>query len=147
MKTKTTLCCLVLFLMLGATNMLQAQSKDYKDGSVWNVTMVRTKTGMGDEYLKSLKTTLKIMYDEAIKQGLIMSYKVMQGGSANRDDWDVMILVEYKNLAAMEGHDAQWDAIRDKALGGEAGEKTIMKNRLEIREILGEKMMREVVFN
>lgn len=148
MKTKTNFIFLSLaVLMLASATLLNAQSKDYKDGTVWNVTMVKTKPGMGDEYLKSLKSTLRLMYDEAVKQGLVLSYKVMQGSSANREDWDTMILLEYKNMAAMEGHDAQWDAIRDKVLGGQDQEKTLMKNRLEYREIMGEKMMREVIFN
>jgi hypothetical protein len=146
MKAKTFTCMAILFVMATSGTALKAQSKDYKDGSVWTVTMVKTKAGSEEDYLKSLKRT-KTLYDEAMKQGLVLSYKVMRGGAANREDWDVMVLVEYKNMAAMEGKDAQWDALRDKVFGGEAGEKTVMKDRLEIREILGEKMMREIIYN
>lgn len=148
MKTKNVFTTLGLFVLLSvfAVN-ASAQAKEWKDGTVYTVTMVRTKAGMGDEYLKSLRTTLKLMYDEAMKQGLIISYKVLQGNSANRDDFDTMLLTEYKNMAAMEGHDTQWDAIRDKVIGGAQPELNLMKNRLEYREILGEKMMREVIFN
>lgn len=148
MKAKSTFTgMIVLFILCSTTITIHAQSKGYTDGSVWHVSMIKTKTGMSDEYIKSLKGTLKAMYDEAIKQNLIVSYKIMQGASANREDFEIMILVEYKNYAAFDGHDAQWDAIRDKAIGGEAAEKTLMKNRLDIREIMGEKVMREVIFN
>lgn len=144
---KNFICLAVATLLLVTSNILNAQTKGWKDGTMWTVTMVKTKPGMGDEYLSSLKSTLKLMYDEAIKQGLLVSYKVLTGSSANQDDFDTMILAEYKNMAAMEGHDTQWDAIRDKVIGGAEPEKTLMKNRLEYREILGDKMMREVVFN
>ena len=32
----------------------------YTEGPVWNITMVKAKPGMGDEYLKSLAKTLKL---------------------------------------------------------------------------------------
>ena len=147
MKPKTVLTSLIIAFMFGSFSMLHAQSREYKDGSAWNVSMIKVKPGMGDEYLKSLKGTLKLIYDEAIKQGLLMSYKVLQGAGSNREDFDIMIMTEYKNLAAMEGHEVQWEAIRDKVVGGADAEKTLMKNRLEIREIMGEKLLREVIFN
>ena len=147
MKNKTLAGLLILFLLAMPESGLYAQAKAYKDGTVWSITMVKTKTGMGDDYLKSLKATLKVMYDEAIKQGLMISYKVLEGDVANPGDWDMLLMVEYKNLAAMEGHDDQWDAIRNKVLGGDEGTKTLMKNRVEVREIFGSKTMREVIFN
>ncbi len=138
---------IVLGLLLAFTVNAQAQNKEWKEGSVWDVTMIRIKPGAEDDYLKSLHNTLKVMYDEAVKQGLILSYKILTGSSANRDDYDTMILVEYKNMAAMEGHDAQWDAIKVKALAASGGEKTVMQMRVDQREILGQKTMREIIFN
>ena len=147
MKVKTTISYLmVAFLIVTSSSFVKAQSDDYKEGSVWTITMVRTKPGMSNEYLKSIKSTLKLINDEAVKQGLILSYKVMQGPSANQDDWNIMLMEEFKNLAATEGHDDQWKAIKEKVLGGADAEKKLMQSRLDIREILGDKMMREVIF-
>ena len=47
-------------LSLGIASLCVAQSDaPYTEGPVWTVTMVKTKTGMGDEYLKGLAKTLK----------------------------------------------------------------------------------------
>jgi hypothetical protein len=40
----------------------------YTEGAVWQITMVKTKPGMGDDYLKTLAKTFKAANDEAEKQ-------------------------------------------------------------------------------
>ena len=47
-------------LSVGITSQCSAQSDaPYTEGPVWNVTMVKTKAGMTDEYLKGLAKSLK----------------------------------------------------------------------------------------
>src|SRR6185436_16921661 len=123
-----------------------AQMKVYKDGSPWEITFIKVKANMGDEYLKSLKGNWKTMHDEAIKQGLIVSYKILQGQASSPDDWDIMLMVEYKNLAAMEGQDDKWEALMNSVLGGEQAMKTLNQSRVDMREIYGSKVVREVVY-
>jgi hypothetical protein len=123
-----------------------AQDRTFKDGSVWAISMIKTNAGMGENYLNSLKTTWKAVHDEAIKQGLVLSYKILSGGAANPDDWDVLLLVEYKDLASMEGNDDKWDAIYKKVVGDAAATKQLMDTRVSMRTIYGEKLMREVVY-
>ena len=48
---------------------------------------------------------------EARKQHLILSYKVLGGNPASRDDWNLMLLIESNNWAAFDGADAKFDAI------------------------------------
>src|SRR5437763_16569170 len=41
----------------------------YTEGGVWQITMVKTKPGMGHDYLKALAKKLKATNDEAKRQG------------------------------------------------------------------------------
>src|SRR5204863_7283901 len=85
------------------TGLCRAQSDaPYTEGSVWNVTMVKTKYGMSDDYLKGLAKTFKGTLDEAKKQNLIMDYKILIGDAANAQDYDILLLVESKNMAAFD---------------------------------------------
>jgi hypothetical protein len=53
--TKTVQIVALAALSLAVASLCSAQSDaPYTEGPVWNVTMVKTKTGMTDEYLKSL---------------------------------------------------------------------------------------------
>jgi hypothetical protein len=123
-----------------------AQNRTYKDGSAWTVSFVQIKNGQGVDYLNSLKTTWKAVQDEAIKQGLILSYKILEGTASNPDDWHILLLVEYKNLASMEGNDDKWDAIQAKVVGNEEDQKKLREIRVNMRTMYGTKLMREVVY-
>src|SRR5438045_9587738 len=77
------------------TALCRAQSDaPYTEGPVWTVTMVKTKAGMTDEYLKSLAKTLKASLDEAKKQNLVVDYKILLGNAATLQDFDILVMVE-----------------------------------------------------
>ena len=60
-------------LFVAWAGLCSAQSDaPYTEGSVWQITMVKTKYGMSDDYLKGLAKTFKGTLDEAKKQNLIM---------------------------------------------------------------------------
>src|SRR5437899_8590630 len=127
------------------SGLCQAQSDaPYTEGPVWEITMVKAKYGMGDEYLKGLAKTFKGTLDEAKKQNLIISYKVLLGDAATPHDFDILLMVESKNMAAFDNAREKFDPIAKKIEGStEEQEKTAVK-RLDIREILGNKIMREI---
>jgi hypothetical protein len=85
---KLALCALLAVLLLGTKPSL-GQDKPYREGSVWNVSLIKVKPGMLDVYLRDLSSARKKLLDEAKKQGLIVSEKMFIGSAANRDDWDV----------------------------------------------------------
>ena len=70
-------------LSLGIASLCSAQSDaPYTEGPVWNITTVKAKYGMGDEYLKGLAKTFKGSLEEAKKQDLILDYKILRGTAA-----------------------------------------------------------------
>jgi hypothetical protein len=116
----------------------------YTEGTVWDITLVKVKPGMGDQYLKGLAKTFKGTLDEAKKQNLIISYKVLLGDAATANDFNILLMVESKNMAALDNAREKFDPIAKKIEGSvEEQEKTATK-RLDIREIMGSKLMREV---
>ncbi len=133
----------IMFIAVVSVN---AQDKPYKDGSVWSVGMIKTNANMSKEYLKQLKSTWIAVHDEAVKQGLILSYKVLSGASANPEDFDVLLLVEYKNMASMEGQDAKWDDIYKKVVGNDDAQKKLNEARLVMRTVYGGKLFRELLY-
>jgi len=116
----------------------------YTKKTVWSLTFVRTKPGMTNDYIRNLGAEWRKVAEEMKKEGLILSYKVFMGSAANKDDWDVMTLIEYKNMAALDGMDEKVEAIATRALGNEEKIKGGYVKRSEIRDILGEKIVREV---
>jgi len=143
---KARILAMVILLVVVFSTGSFAQDRTYKDGSAWTVSFVQIKNGQGIDYLNSLKTTWKAVQDEAVKQGLIVSYKILEGEASNPDDWHILLMVEYKNLAGMEGNEDKWDAIQKKVVGSEEDQKKLREIRLNVRTLYGTKLMREVVY-
>ena len=106
--------------------------------------MVKTKPGMSDDYLKTLAKIYKATNDEAKKQGLLMDYKILLGNASSPHDFDILLLLEFKNMAILDGLRDKLDPIDRKIIGNEDVQRQGAVKRMEIREIIGEKLMREV---
>ena len=127
------------------TSTAAAQSTaPYTEGGVWQITMVKTKPGMSDDYLKALAKIFKSTNDEAKRQGIITDYKILVGDAATQQDYDILLMIEYPNMAALDGLREKTDPIGAKMVGTEDQQRQLAVKRLEIREIMGDKTMREI---
>lgn len=126
------------------TTATSASTAPYTEGSVWEITLIHVKPGMGDDYLKGLAKNLKATLEEEKKQGLIVSYKVLLGDASTPGDFNIMNMVEYKNMAALDNLREKTDPIATKLLGSEDQMRQNAMKRAELREIIGNKTMREI---
>jgi hypothetical protein len=122
-----------------------AQDLPYTEGSVWSITMIRVKPGMLDTYLRDVLPKRKQIYEEAKKQGLVLSTHTLSGNATGRDDFDLMFMDEFKNWAAFDGLDAKFRAISNKVVGPEDKQVQLMTKRVDVREIIGDKVMQELI--
>jgi hypothetical protein len=122
-------------------------SAPYTEGSVWEVSFIKIKTGMDDDYLKSLKTSWQALVDEGKKEGNVLSSKILYGDAANPQDFQLILMFELKNMAALDGFRAKEDAALQKVFGAnfEQAQKDLASKRVEMREIYGSKTMREIM--
>src|SRR5262249_31996502 len=142
---KSLILIVTIAVSIVITGLCRAQSDaPYTEGSVWTITMVKAKPGMTDEYLKGLAKTFKGTLDEAKKQNVIMDYKILLGPAATPQDFDILLMVESKNMAALDGLREKTDPIARKIVGTPEQQLATQTKRLEIREILGTKNMREI---
>src|SRR5260370_40291978 len=111
----------------------------YNEGPVWTLTMIKTKTGLADEYLKQITGSVKPVYDEEKKQKIILDYKILNGEASGPQDFDILIMQQYPNMAALDGLRDKMDPIVEKVMGSEAQRRDTAMKRLEIREISGTK--------
>jgi hypothetical protein len=99
---------------------------------------------MTDDYLKGLSKTLKTTIEEEKKQGLVLSYKIMLGEAATPGDYNIINMVEFKNMAALDNLREKTDPIFMKIVGGEQQLREGAVKRAELREVVGTKLMREI---
>src|SRR6202162_900881 len=87
------------------------------DGPVWVMTFVKTKSGSSDEYLKSITGLLKPIFDEEKKQKIILDYKILSGDATGDRDFNVIIMAQYPNTAALNGLRERTEPIIDLIIG------------------------------
>jgi hypothetical protein len=127
------------------SQLVRAQSDaPYTEGPVWNVTMVKTKYGMTDDYLKAIAKTFKGASEAAKKEGLIVDYKILLGNASSAQDYDILLMTAYKNMAALDNAREKFDPIARKLEGAPDQQRDAAVKRGDFREILGDKLMREI---
>jgi hypothetical protein len=135
----------IIILTCGLSGLSFGQSSaPYNEGPVWQLSMIKTKTGLTDEYFKQITGTVKPVYEEAKKQKIVLDYKIFSGEASDSHDFNILIMVEYPNMAAFDHLRDKMDPLLTKVMGSEDQRKDMAVKRLDVREILGTKTMREI---
>ena len=130
--------------MSAISSALADDSKAYTEGTVIEVTSIRTKPGMFDAYMKWLDTTGKQLREDEKKAGLILDYAIYQVQPRSPHDPDIYLVITYKNMAALDGLTDRVEPIQRKIWATrEAGAKAAA-DRESMREILGSELMRRL---
>jgi hypothetical protein len=97
--------------------------------------------GHFDDYMNYLHTTWKRSQEAAKKAGYIVSYEVITVEPRTADDPDLLLVIRYKNWAALDGALAKGDEIAKQVEGSVAASNQGMIDRGKIRRILGSSTM------
>jgi hypothetical protein len=130
--------------MSAASSALADESRPYKEGTVIEVTAIRTKPGMFEAYMKWLCTTGKQVREEEKKAGLILDYSFYSARPRTPHDPDLYVTITYKNLAALDGLADRFDPITNKLFGSRDASTKAAIDRESMREILGSEIIRKL---
>lgn len=137
----------ISILTCGITREAVAQDRVYDDATVWDVSYVKTEPGQFDAYLGNLNQNWKRMMDAAKAEGHILSYMILSSEPSSRDDWDLMLLVEYPNMAALDNSREVFERnAREVLQTNREQQSRATVERRKLRELLGGKLARQLVF-
>lgn len=140
---------LVFSLFVVVTAMSTAASaqtaRPYHNGSVWSIGFIQIKPGMDTAYLNYIATDWKKEQEALKKDGQIISYMVISTEGHSGSDWNMMLMTEYKDLATMEANEAKADVLLQKIFGNDEKQMQGYRDRLQIREVLGSRLGRQIV--
>jgi hypothetical protein len=124
---------------------VQAAPRPYRNGSIWTLAFVRMQPGMDTAYLGFVASEWKKEQEALKKEGIILSYKVLQTEDHGPDDWNLILMTEVKDLATLEATEAKAESIALQLAGGDQKAQQGYKDRLQIRQIIGNRLAREIV--
>jgi len=138
------ICIGMCLLLLGASVYAQIVRPTHA-GTVWQLSFIHVKPGMVSAYDKYLASDWKKEQEALKAAGIVLSYKVIGTEAHSPSDWDLMLMVEYKDLASVEANEDKVDALLQKTFGGDEKVMQGYKERSEIREVLGTRLARELI--
>ena len=118
-----------------------ADDHPYSEGPVVNVSRIRTADGHFDDYMKFVTTKWKQEQELGKKAGDILSYEVLTVEPRTPDDPDLLLVIYFKNWAALDNSIAKSDAIAKAVDGSTAAADKGQADRAAIRRILGSTTM------
>ena len=146
MKRNLIFVCSLFVLMLTMSVVASAQVKrPYSNGTVWVVGVISTKPGMDGAYKNYLASDWKKQQEALKKDGQIISYMVIQTEAHSTTDWNMLLLTEYKDLATYEANLGKADNLAQTVIGDDAKQMQGYRDRLLIREVLGNRLARQIV--
>lgn len=135
-----------LLAALAATTPALAADRPYKDGPVLLTTYVRVLPGMYDTYMNHLAKMWVTQMETAKKEGVVLAYRVISSAERSPQDWNLVLAVEVKNMAALDTFDDQMEEIGARGGSTPAQRDEAFRKRSEMRTILGYKLNRVVEF-
>jgi hypothetical protein len=146
MKTKRiVVVSLAVLVLIAAVSVFAQVNRPYHNGSVWSISFIRIKPGMDTAYLNYVAGSWKAEQEAQKKDGNILSYKVMSVEGHTPGEFNLMLMTEYKNLATMEANEDKSETVAQRVVGNDEKQMQGYKDRLEIREVMGIRLAREVI--
>ncbi|MEP7211803.1 MAG: hypothetical protein ABI791_01930 [Acidobacteriota bacterium] len=146
MKRNRILVGLLIVIVLTLSVVVLAQvNRPYRNGSVWSIGFIQMKPGMETAYLNYVAGDWKREQEALKKDGQILSYKVLTTESHGGTDWNIMLMTEYKDMATMEANEAKADNVLQTVAGNDEKQMQGYRERLQIREVLQNRLAREIV--
>ena len=78
----------------------------YDEGPVWQIMTFRTGPGRTEMYLRNIATVWEHQLKLAVEKEVLLDYKVLTKWSASPDDWNVMVIEIFPNMAS---YDTFWE--------------------------------------
>ena len=123
-----------------------ADELPYKSGPVTEVDSIKVKEGKFLDYWAYLSGPWRKEMEEAKKQGIVLSYRILSAPARTPQDPDIFLVVTYPNMATLDVLDEKM-AIIEKSLWGSLKESNRSSaDRDAIRTILGTQFLRELQF-
>jgi hypothetical protein len=118
----------------------------YENGPVWDFTEVKTADGHFDDYMAFLASKWRTEQEAYKKEGLVLGYKIFTMIDPRDGEGDLMLAIEYPNMAVMDRSVADQYALQKKIFGGSLATASQQQAaRGSIRTIKADYLMRELV--
>ena len=145
LKTRALGALAGLLLSFVAFGVAGAADRPYSEGTVSEISSIRTEPGKFEDYVAWLAGPYKQMMEAQKAAGIIVDYAVYSTTPRSPNDPDLYLVTVYKNMAALDDLAAKSDPIAEKLQGSMAEQNKAYIERGKMRTVLGSELIREAV--
>lgn len=124
----------------------QAVERVWEEGTVWSVDFIETKPAMFNAYIKDLSQVWRAFLEEQKQTGDVVSYKMLSVVSPRDGEPNLLLLVEFKNMAVLDRSEEYFEEMTAKIMGSLDNLQQANIERGEIRNLRGGLLTREIHF-
>ncbi len=146
---KTIVALAVIFGLLAIQQSAYSQTarvalETYEEGPVWQIMTFRTAPGKTEISLKNIATVWEHQLKLAVKKGVLVDYKVLTKWSSSLDDWNIMVIEIFPNMASYDTFWEDWAAIDAETVDTPEFQERFERLESTGTEFLGTVFAREV---
>jgi hypothetical protein len=116
----------------------------YDEGPVWQIMTFRTDPGKTEIFLKNVATVWEHQLKLAVEKGVLDDYKVLTKWTASPDDWNVMVIEMFPNMASYDTFWKDWAEIDQETVDTPAFQERFERMTDSGTKFLGTVFAREV---
>lgn len=120
------------------------EGRNWRDGNVVHMTFIRTRTGQDLGYLEAIADVWKKQQEALKSEGIIAAYRILQGNAASEDDFNIILVTEYKDFRAMEENADKQTVILQKIAGEHKSSAQVFQDE-NAREFFGTRVLRNII--
>ncbi|HEY1726402.1 MAG TPA: hypothetical protein VGF89_13330 [Steroidobacteraceae bacterium] len=120
-----------------ASNAVLADEHPFNEGTVSQVSSIRTLDGHFEEYMAWLDSVWKKEQEAGKKAGHIVSYEVFLAEPRTENDADIYLMITYKNYAALDDWIVKGDTVAKQIEGSVQAANKSEADRGKLRRVLG----------
>jgi len=116
----------------------------YEEGPVWQIMTFRTAPGKTEINLKNIATVWEHQLKLAVEKRVLVDYKVLTKWSSSPDDWNIMVIEIFPNMASYDTFWEDWAAIDAETVDTPAFQERFDRLQKTGTQFLGTVIAREV---
>lgn len=146
MKLTAALAVLACASMFSVSASAQDNTRNWENGNVIATTQVHTEPGMFNAYINDLRGLWRVFLDQQIKDGNVVSYRMLVNSFARDGEADLILVTEHPNWAAFDLSAEYFEALTKKLQGSLDKARQASIDREKLRRLGGESVYQEIKF-
>lgn len=146
MKHSAALAVFACALIFSVPAAAQDNDRNWENGNVIATTQVHTEPGMFNAYINDLKGLWRVFLEQQIKDGNVVSYRMLVNSFARDEEPNLILITEYPNWAAFDLSNEYFEELTVKLQGSLDNSRQANLDRGKLRRLGGNSVYQEIKF-